>query len=484
VRRSDTTSGYIGKLTEFEQIKLKHELWKKAFPLAGFAPPLSAPTDDDKRLAQKFCPELHVKKELFIKERKALRDSFEHVNYSEFALKLLKILSFLYSDPLGNFSLKMAAKQLMVRNKLAESLFLLRVGRFPEEYIDGAAFYLLFCSLKEELENYKYIRGLFEKGEEKARAYNLEIYESMAKKYTNLDDVRPLVSTLFEEQVSDDKPTCVIKYRVMRSLNNPNLCCIQYFSYWPIQIRPPHVFDYEPIYVFVNEAKEETESTTLEHRSPEEPLLIVFNANPGSLTKKLGPLTHGKRPGHVIRTFINWNSTALRTSIHPSQFNSMADYMTRAYGADYLYEEINNTEDSHIDQLFQFNGMHCDRPQFIVSESYHAYNTPNQGGSNLEKVGSELLQPLKTQDLLHIEWDIRNPFQAPFLYPLIGKDPRLHLPFDLNSLCNSETVRTTFVEEVNYSVEQLSQTVPYQAEINECRCELLTKIAHVLKSAN
>ena len=138
----------------------------------------------------------------------------------------------------------------------------------------------------------------------------------------------------------------------------------------------------------------------------------------------------------------------------------------------------------NINQLFQFNGMHCKRPQFIVSELYHAYNIPNQGGSNLEKVGNELLQPLKTQDLLHIEWDIRNPFQAPFLYPLIGKDPRLHLPFDLNSLCHSETVRTTFVEEVNYSVEQLNQAVPYRAEINECRCELLTKIAHVLKSAN
>ncbi len=41
------------------------------------------------------------------------------------------------------------------------------------------------------------------------------------------------------------------------------------------------------------------------------------------------------------------------------------------------------------------------------------------------------LLPLDHRDMLHIEWNVNQPFQAPFLYPLVGgKNPLMHYPLD------------------------------------------------------
>ena len=44
--------------------------WQKAFPLAGFKPALNAPTNEEKRIAQQFCPTIYADLEL-VKEEQA-----------------------------------------------------------------------------------------------------------------------------------------------------------------------------------------------------------------------------------------------------------------------------------------------------------------------------------------------------------------------------------------------------------------------------
>jgi hypothetical protein len=50
------------------------------------------------------------------------------------------------------------------------------------------------------------------------------------------------------------------------------------------------------------------------------------------------------------------------------------------------------------------------------------------------------LHPLKSQDLLHIGWEVLDPFQAPFLYPTRGKDNALmHFPLNAATLWHAPT---------------------------------------------
>ncbi len=365
--------------------------WKKAFPLAGFKPALDKPSDDEHRLAQQFCPKLYASPEL-IKEEKE---------------DLAKNLGLRESG--GTF----ASLRKRIRGEdfagIADTLFLFCLGEFPNN-LSGAKLSVLGVDLPEsDVPWDKEMHGVLDQIRERLRnEYSVQFQEY----------VRALFSAIFP---SDDTPTCVIKYRVSRDPADKNVYCIQYFAYWPIQLRPRHLYDYEPVYVIVRKEGKNFE-----------PLIVSFNADYGAQ-----PLLKGKRPGHIIRSFINWDSKDLQIS--PDDFNPMADYMTRAYGGSYHYQEMpSDRRVSHINNLQGANNpivLH-------VPKKWHSYQLAT---SEVRRDNWALpckLHPLKTQDLLHIEWNVKNPFQAPFLFPNVGKKNALmHFPLDAATLWQNETYR-------------------------------------------
>ncbi|UCG68188.1 MAG: hypothetical protein JSV09_10220, partial [Thermoplasmata archaeon] len=240
---------------------------------------------------------------------------------------------------------------------------------------------------------------------------------------TTSNRINSYMEALFTHILPESEPTFQIKFRVIRSENNPMIYCIQYFAYWPIQLFPYHVFDYEPVYVFVNKI-------SADHY---EPILITYNANQG-LEKSLFSIFKGKRPGHKIRTYINWDIEHI--PIMPNQYNPMADYMTKAYGGEYLYEKMIGYQKTHTDYLFDEN----QNLSFHIDTKWHAYES-HLDSDKKDQYWPCKLVPLKTQDLFHIEWDIRNPFQAPFLYPIVGKKKNqlMHLPFTISTIIEPET---------------------------------------------
>ena len=372
--------------------KVVLERWRKAFPLAGFEPALSPPSEEDRRLAEQFCPQLYVDPKMVEEER---ADLTRHLGISE--------------RPGGRLAAFVDRLRSRDFTGVADALFLFRVGRFPED-LTGAKIGILAVDLPES--NLPWDREMH-------RLLN-NINERLRREYAEqyADYVAHLFSLLFPDESA---PTCVLKYRVLRDAENSDFRCIQYFSYWPIQRFPYHLRDYEPIYLLARKSGKTFE-----------PLLVAFNACTGAR-----PILAGKRPGHTIRTFINWDSKDLQ--ITPDEFNPMAEYMTRAYGGKYQYMPVpEDRRKSHLDQLLNPEGHLA----FHVPKAWHAYDlcTPN-----LLREQAPLpceLHPLKTQDLLHIGWEVRNPFQSPFLYPTVGgKNALMHFPLTASTLWHAPTYR-------------------------------------------
>jgi hypothetical protein len=150
-------------------------------------------------------------------------------------------------------------------------------------------------------------------------------YEKQSREYT-----QSLFHAIFP---TEETPTCVIKYRVSQDPADSNIYGIQYFAYWPVQLFPRHLYDYEPVTIIVRK-----EGKTFQ------PLLIAFNADYGAQ-----PLLKGKRPGHIIRTFFNWDSQDLQ--ITPSDFNPM---VTTAL----VISITSNVQRAPLPYMYQQNGTH------------------------------------------------------------------------------------------------------------------------------
>ncbi len=366
--------------------------WKKAFPLADFKPALRPPTDEEKRLAEQFCPRIYADPSLVKEEQADLKRNLG-----------------LDGSPTGFLaSLKERIKSRDFAGTV-DSLFLFCLGEFPDNLV-GAKLATLGVALPEsEIPWDKEMHRVLDQIRERLRAEYTQEFQ---------DYVRNLFTSIFP---SEETPTCVIKYRVSRDPADPNVYCIQYFAYWPIQLRPRHHYDYEPVFVVVRK-----DGKTFE------PLIITFNADYG-----VKPLLKGKRPGHIIRTFLNWDSKDLQ--ITPEDFNPMADYMTKAYGGSYHYQGVpSDRRISHINNLLGPQGP----ISLYVPKKWHSYDLCTVEVRRDKTPLSCKLHPLKTQDLLHIEWNVRNPFQAPFLYPNVGKKNALmHFPLNAAILWQNETYR-------------------------------------------
>ncbi len=365
--------------------------WKKAFPLSDFNPALDKPSDEDHRLAQQFCPILYVDP-LLIREEQA--DLAKNLGLTEDTGRLASLRKRVRG---GDFA------------GIVDALFLFCLGEFPEN-LNGAKLAVLGVALPEsDIPWDKEMHGVLDRIRERLRSEYSEQF---------LEYVRNLFSSIFP---SENTPTCVIKYRVSHDPADKNVYCIQYFAYWPIQLLPRHLYDYEPVYVIVRK-----KGKTFE------PLIVSFNADYGAR-----PLLKGKRPGHIIRSFINWDSDDLQ--ITPDDFNPMADYMTKAYGGSYHYQEVpSDRRISHIDNL---QGTTSPITLF-VPKKWHSYDLATPEVRRDYWALPCKLHPLKTQDLLHIEWNVQNPFQAPFLFPNVGKKNALmHFPLDAATLWQNETYR-------------------------------------------
>lgn len=366
--------------------------WKKAFPLAGFAPVLKKPSDEEVRIAEQFKPILFADPAIIEEEKTDLSHNLGLTEKS--------------SSRLGGLLKKVRGSNFAAA---ADALFLFRAGKFPRD-LTGAKMGVLGVDLPEsELPWDKEMHGVLEQIRERLRKDYAAEYQAFVKE---------LYYRMFP---SPETSTCVVKYRVLRDRANSDICCIQYFAYWPIQLLPRHWYDYEPVYVYVRkEGKEYI------------PLFVVFNAEYG-----VQPLFSGKRPGHTIRTFINWDSKDLQ--ITPEDFNPMAQYMTQAFGGSYHYRPISSEKrSSHISTLYSREN----KIALSVTTKWHSYEVCDSKLLHEKEPLICELQPLKTQDLLHIEWEIRQPFQAPFLYPTVGKKNALmHFPLNVSTLWQGETYR-------------------------------------------
>ncbi len=363
--------------------------WRKAFPLAGFRPALNEPSKDDKRLAEQFAPLIYADPKLIEEEQADLARNLG------------------IDSPSGGFS---AIRDRLRRRDIGgvtDALHLFRVGRFPDD-MTGARIGILGVDLpKSKFPWDNEMRKMLKQISERLR-------KEYAEKYFN--HVRGLFESIFPTKSTS---TCVIKYRVCRDPADTDIYCIQYFAYWPIQLFPRHWYDYEPFYVIVRkEGKRYT------------PLLITYNADFG-----IRPLVSGKRPGHIIRTFINWDSKDLQIS--PNDFDAMASYMTKAYGGRYHYQSMpSDKRKSHTDVLFGSRN----RPALHIPKKWHSFDLCSQEVLHGNPPLSCELHPLKSQDLLHIGWEVLNPFQAPFLYPTRGKDNALmHFPLNAATLWHAPT---------------------------------------------
>ncbi|MFX1475150.1 MAG: tetratricopeptide repeat protein, partial [Promethearchaeota archaeon] len=376
--------------------------WEKAFPFAGFKPVLEPESDKRERyrrytLAKRFCPQLYVDEKLIAEERKYLLNNLD-------------------------------------KEEVLEAIFLFELGHFPTK-LNAAKLRLLAPLLRgtsgmptpkglNEWEVHPIIRGLLEKEYD-----NIDRGELKDRIQHYFDAIFPSVPGKSNADAHRRLRTCVMKYRVDFQRDS-NIYCIQYFAYWPIQTGYrkilEHIHDYEPVYVYVKKKKEPP-------GFEEVPLLIVFNADPGPGLKVIKPLRHRKRPGHVIRTYFDWASADLLISHY--EFNPMAEYMTKAYGQQYYYEPIRDFDSHHVRKLLEPGNQ----LRLQVPRKWHAFTRcPKELRDNTSAIPVEL-HPLKTQDLLHIEWSVRDPFQAPFLYPTVGeKNPMMQLPFSLATLYEKE----------------------------------------------
>jgi len=433
--------------------------------------------DEDFDLAKQKCPRLYVDPKLFALERAVLarnlgidgiptsgiigyREGLRSRDYERSVEAIFSLFWLSYSgiDEKGG---------LLARSKNY-------AGRD-----DKGAYLWLLSHLQQILKKINDERKGLEKSQQDScwrnvDAKRLNLLRYMGDKLSELDTteltIREYVKSLFLEIFPTEcSPTCVVKYNVLRHSKDDNLRCIQYFFYWPIQILPHHFFDYEPVYVYVYKLKDGRYTT----------LLVLFNGVPSVwATLKTLLSFFRKRPGHLIRMFFNrsidffagksleyldreipfWNLEdpkecddywAMRQA-NPEEFEdhgaeapyfSFDDYyelgrfMTKAYSGQYVYEKK--------PRVFG----ECAVRRLIDGDRYLALCIPKVLGFPVwwhafDKCSPEIMAkkdwvvncdliPLDHRDLLHIEWNIYQPFQAPFLYPLIGgKDPLMHYPLD------------------------------------------------------
>ena len=114
--------------------------------------------------------------------------------------------------------------------------------------------------------------------------------------------------------------------------------------------------------------------------------------------------------------------------------------MTKAYGGKYIYEKLPEEKGQcHINLILNKEG----RPALSVPTKklglpvfWHAFDIcPDDLLCNESWMLKCDPHPLKSQDLLHIEWNVNNPFQVPFLYPTVGvKNPRMHIPMNFRHI--------------------------------------------------
>ena len=350
-------------------------------------------------------------------------------------------------------------------DEVTEALFLYELGRFPgvtsaaKLRLLGPALWLKKRSIKKKLDGIWW----YVPSDIKEEIYQL--YKEIEWKGFK-EVILELFDIILEFNAKEPSPTCVVKYHIVTHPLDRNIFCIMYFTYWPVQLFPAHMFDYEPIYVFVR----------MQSTQEFEPLLVTFNADPGTLFGRILPLRRGKRPGHIIQTYFDWESDKIQ--IGATEFNPMADYMTNAFGGEYLYKQVPKEKNlSHVSRLIGPDGRW---PSLLISNKWHAYQPiSDQIPEKYELVECEPF-PLKAQDLFHIEWDIRNPFQVPFLYPTVGgKNPLMHMPLDLLMLYDN----SSFKNWMNFAIHTFDE--PSKGNLNIWKKHLIPEeIAEISKLAS
>jgi hypothetical protein len=226
--------------------------------------------------------------------------------------------------------------------------------------------------------------------------------------------------------------TCAIKYNVVKHHDHPSLFCIEYFFFWPIQVWPHHIFDYEPVYVYAYNTKPN-------------PTIIAVSYNSVSDRKALIKTflsLFRKRPGHNLKIFFNprssrnssWATSPEKEKWFFERYNQFGKYMTEAYSGQYVYESNINKIDNNLSKVLENGRVTLCIPNVLgIPLLWHAFDTISKETKAKKQKLDCLLMPLEGHDLLHIEWNIKDPFQVPFLYPLLGnKDYNyMHLPVDM-----------------------------------------------------
>lgn len=136
----------------------------------------------------------------------------------------------------------------------------------------------------------------------------------------------------------------------------------------------------------------------------------------------------------VTGDFSSWHKDRNR-SFDINEYYELGKFMEKAYSGQYKYEE----KPVHFNEFMVRRLIDEDRylslcvPKVLgFPLMWHTFDQCSSDTlSKKEWITNCELVPLNPRDMLHIEWNIREPFQAPFLYPLVGgKNPLMHYPID------------------------------------------------------
>jgi hypothetical protein len=457
-KMESNTDNYLCEKKKFNQEieKLFEDLdkWRLSFyyidhPSLLFSQRRTA-EDEDFILASKYCPRLYVDPKLFAKERGVLA---RNLGVDGIALSgltgLREVFRFRDFNTTADSIFHLFPLQLYIYN-FDKKLRAILTKESSRQDVTGANLWLL-CRFKQILERVKSERYWLESNRHDNRwrpmdTLRLNLLKGMETFCDDISDsfVRNCIQTLFMEIFPNkSSPTCIIKFNVLHHPKDPNLLCIQYFFYWPIQIWPHHIFDYEPVYVYLYKIGENVDPQLL---------AVAYNSVGNKwATRKVILSLFRKYPGHLIRIFFNydfekknedfldqpWGTNPL-VFAH-DEFNHLASFMTKAYGGKYVYEELpEDKEKSHIKRLLDKDGrIALCIPKTMGTPIYwHSFDLCSSDVLSQEewRLNTDLF-PLNCHDLLHIEWNINSPFRAPFLYPVVGgTNPRMHAPFDFRDL--------------------------------------------------
>lgn len=409
--------------------------WENVFPIFPFGNEVHPEiAKNNFELAEKFCPRIYVDSKLFNAERKALARNLQIKkqlprNLTEFLENIYPINFNDIVDAIFNmFSFDIDFENIEKEsNKLSTN---------KKNSIQTKNLWLL-SRYQQIIQQVIALRESLLKNRQDPRWKNrdnlrLDLVKEMESIFSRMKPTKSLmkdyVTSIFQELFpNESSPTCVIKYNVVTHKQNPNLICIQYFFYWPIQTVPHHFFDYEPVYVYINKQECNAEYLAVSFNSVQK----MHRSWKTFFNQIL------KRPGHTIRLFFQ------DTSLY-SQYNETADRMTKVYSGQYMYEKEefdprNSIYDSFngINSLLEEDGHIA----LCVSNSWHSFDVCSADSINNKILSLDCaMVPLNCYDLLHIEWNVEYPFQAPFLYPTVGgKCPYMHLPIDLTDLMDFKT---------------------------------------------